>query len=87
MSNTDNYGFQIKEDISARTECMCDIELGTLYPSPHKLRNLGFLASYDSTNLSNKIMYSVTPAGRAVFNILDRIHNNLVKRGQDDSDE
>ena len=82
--NNNNYALKIKDDIDARTEGMCDINEGNLYYSLPNLRELGFLESY--TNLLNRriIMYNITPAGRAVLNILDRIHNTLIIIGQND---
>ena len=65
----DMYGYQIIEELSAKSEDVFRLKTGTLYPLLHSLENDGIITSYDENADHGRIRkyYRLTPAGKGLL--------------------
>ena len=65
----DMYGYQIIEELSAKSEDIFKLKTGTLYPILHGLENEGMVTSYDSSagNARIRKYYRLTPKGKGLL--------------------
>ena len=65
LSEHDMYGYEIIEEISSRSENVCDIKAGTLYPILASLTEQGFIEPYERPTKQKRIRkyYKITPKG------------------------
>ena len=65
LSERDMYGYEMIEEISARSENGCDIKAGTLYPVLASLTEQGFVEPYEKPAEQKRIRkyYRITPEG------------------------
>lgn len=66
LNERDMYGYEIIEEIFSRSENVCDIKAGTLYPILASLTEQGFIEPYEKPTEQKRIRkyYKITPAGR-----------------------
>ena len=65
LSEGDMYGYQITEQLSARSENVFEMKSGTLYPLLHNLEQKGFVTAYERTEGGReRRYYAITDAGR-----------------------
>lgn len=65
LEERDMYGYEIIEEISARSENVYDIKAGTLYPILASLTEQGFIEPYEKHTEQKRIRkyYRITPEG------------------------
>ncbi len=65
LAEGDMYGYQITEQLSARSENVFEMKSGTLYPLLHTLEQKGFVTAYERTEGGReRRYYAITDAGR-----------------------
>ena len=65
LKERDMYGYEIIEEISARSGNVCDIKAGTLYPILAALTEQGFIEPYEKQTEQKRIRkyYRITQEG------------------------
>lgn len=65
LSEQDMYGYQITEELSARSQNVFEMKSGTLYPLLHTLEQKGWISAYEQTeNGRERRYYAITEDGR-----------------------
>ena len=69
LETKDMYGYQIIEELSAKSGEVFRLKTGTLYPLLHKLENDGMVTSYDENadNLRVRRYYRLTTKGKGLL--------------------
>jgi len=69
LEEKDMYGYQIIEELAARSDETFRLKTGTLYPILHGLENDGMVTSYDEKADSARVrkFYSLTSKGRGLL--------------------
>ncbi|MCM1063296.1 MAG: PadR family transcriptional regulator [Eubacterium sp.] len=65
LRERDMYGYEIIEEISSRSENICDIKAGTLYPILASLTEQGWIEPYEKPTEQKRIRkyYKITLSG------------------------
>jgi PadR family transcriptional regulator PadR len=65
----DMYGYQIIEELSAKSESVFNLKTGTLYPLLHGLENDGIVTSYDENADNQRVRkyYQLTKKGKGLL--------------------
>ncbi len=65
LAERDMYGYQIIEELSARSQNVFEMKSGTLYPLLHTLEQKGWITAYEQTeNGRERRYYAITGDGR-----------------------
>lgn len=65
LEEGDMYGYQITEQLSARSRNVFEMKSGTLYPLLHTLEQKGFVTAYERMEGGReRRYYAITDAGR-----------------------
>lgn len=65
LSEKDMYGYQITEELSARSQNVFEMKSGTLYPLLHTLEQKGWVSAYEVMEGGReRRYYSITENGR-----------------------
>ncbi|MBE6759640.1 MAG: PadR family transcriptional regulator [Ruminococcaceae bacterium] len=65
LAERDMYGYQIIEELSARSQNVFEMKSGTLYPLLHTLEQKGWVSAYEQTeNGRERRYYAITEDGR-----------------------
>ena len=69
LESKDMYGYQIIEELSAKSQDIFKLKTGTLYPILHGLENEGMVASYDEStgNARRRKYYKLTTKGKGLL--------------------
>ncbi len=65
LQERDMYGYEIMEELQRRSNDLCDMKAGTLYPILSALTNEGLIQPYEKTTENDRIRkyYKITDAG------------------------
>ena len=65
LEERDMYGYQITEELAARSQNVFEMKSGTLYPLLHTLEQKGLISAYQQTeNGRERRYYAITEAGK-----------------------
>lgn len=66
LDKRDMYGYEMIEELRARSNRLFDLKAGTLYPLLHTLEERGYVICYDQSVGENRVRryYSLTTGGR-----------------------
>lgn len=65
LAERDMYGYEITEELSARSQNVFEMKSGTLYPLLHTLEQKGWISAYEQTeNGRERRYYAITDDGR-----------------------
>lgn len=65
LSEQDMYGYQMTEQLAARSRNVFEMKSGTLYPLLHSLEQKGYITAYErQENGRVRRYYSITDSGR-----------------------
>ena len=69
LETKDMYGYQIIEELSAKSQDIFKLKTGTLYPILHGLENEGMVTSYDDSTGNARIRkyYKLTTKGKGLL--------------------
>ena len=69
LEDEDMYGYQMIEELSARSENTFALKAGTLYPLLHDLEGQGVISVYEKTAETGRVRkyYSLTKKGRGML--------------------
>lgn len=75
LESEDMYGYQMIEQLRARSNNVFDLKAGTLYPLLHQLEHKGFLSTYEETAGEARI--------RKYYHLTDKGRKHLIQRQED----
>lgn len=65
LAERDMYGYQITEELAARSQNVFEMKSGTLYPLLHTLEQKGLVTAYEQTEGGReRRYYAITDAGK-----------------------
>lgn len=65
LAKRDAHGYQLKTDIEATTGDIWRVNIGQVYTTLQRLERDGLVASAEPNGVANKVVYTITDAGRS----------------------